>query len=82
MFSSDSDWLVVHEETNGIINGIKARHNIRHLIRISKQNTPDINRFKRQRQKMVKHTQTIRRQQPTNCLSVFDHFVGLAFKGI
>ena len=22
--------------------------------------------------------QTIRRQQPTNCLSVFDHFVGLA----
>ena len=30
---------------------------------------------------MVKHTQTIRRQQPTNCLSVFDHFVGLALKG-
>ena len=29
---------------------------------------------------MVKHTQTIRRQQPTNCLSVFDHFVGLAPK--
>ena len=29
---------------------------------------------------MVKHTQTIRRQ--TNCLSVFDHFVGLAFKGL
>ena len=29
---------------------------------------------------MVKHTQTIRRQQPTNCLSVFDHFVGLALK--
>ena len=25
---------------------------------------------------MVKHTQTIRR----NCLSVFDHFVGLALK--
>ena len=31
---------------------------------------------------MVKHTQTIRRQQPTNCLSVFDHFVGLAVKGL
>ena len=31
---------------------------------------------------MVKHTQTIRRQQPTNCLSVFDHFVGLALKGL
>ena len=28
---------------------------------------------------MVKHTQTIRRQQ-ANCLSVFDHFVGLALK--
>ena len=31
---------------------------------------------------MVKHIQTIRRQQPTNCLSVFDHFVGLALKGL
>ena len=31
---------------------------------------------------MVKYTQTIRRQQPTNCLSVFEHFVGLAFKGL
>ena len=29
---------------------------------------------------MVKHTQTIFQQQPTNCLSVFDHFVWLAFK--
>ena len=26
------------------------------------------------------NTQTIRRQQPTNILSVFDHFVGLALK--
>ena len=24
----------------------------------------------------------IRRQQPTNCLSVFDHFVGPALKGL
>ena len=32
--------------------------------------------------KMVKHTQTIRRQQPTNYLSVFDHFVGLVLKGL
>ena len=30
---------------------------------------------------MVKHTQTIRRKLLTNCLSVFDHFVGLALKG-
>ena len=29
---------------------------------------------------MVKHIQTIRRQQLTNCLSVFDHFVGLVLK--
>ena len=31
---------------------------------------------------MVKHTQTIRWQQPTSCLSVFDHFVKLALKGL
>ena len=31
---------------------------------------------------MVKHTQTMRQQKPTNCSSVFDHFVGLAHKGL
>ena len=31
---------------------------------------------------MVKHTQTIRRFFPTDCLSVFDYFVGLVFKGL
>ena len=31
---------------------------------------------------MLKHTQTIRRQQPTNCFSVFDHIVGLPLKGL
>ena len=31
---------------------------------------------------MVKHTQTIRLLFPTNCLSVFDHFVGLALRGL
>ena len=31
---------------------------------------------------MVKHTHTIRWQKPTNCLSVFDDFVGLALKGL
>ena len=36
--------------------------------------------FKHQPQKMVKHTQTIRRKQPTNCLSVFHHTEGLTFK--
>ena len=29
---------------------------------------------------MVKRTQVIRRQQMTNCFSVFVHFVGLALK--
>ena len=31
---------------------------------------------------MTKHTQTIRRQQPTNYLSGFGHFVGLAIEGL
>ena len=31
---------------------------------------------------MVKYNQIIRRKQPTNCLSVFYHFVGLALKGL
>ena len=31
---------------------------------------------------MVKHTQTIRRFFPTNCLSVFDHFLELALKAL
>ena len=35
---------------------------------------------KRQPHKMVKHTQTIHRFLPTNCLSLFDHFWGLALK--
>ena len=31
---------------------------------------------------MIKLTQTNLRQQLTNCLSLFDHFVGLALKGL
>ena len=31
---------------------------------------------------MVKHTQTVRRLTPRNCLSVFDHFVELELKGL
>ena len=31
---------------------------------------------------MVNHTQTIRRQIADEFLSVFDHFVGLALKGL
>ena len=40
------------------------------------------NSFKRQFHEMVKHTQTIRRQQTSNCFIVFDHFVGLALEGL
>ena len=36
----------------------------------------------RQPHKMIKHTQTVRRLLPTNCLSVLDHFVMLALKGL
>ena len=38
--------------------------------------------FSRQPHKMVRHTQKIRRQQSTNCLSLTDHFMGLAHKGL
>ena len=38
--------------------------------------------FKRQPHKWVKHTQTTRRQKPTTCLSVFDHFLGLMLTGL
>ena len=31
---------------------------------------------------MVKHTQTIRRQQLKNCLSMFDYFNELSLKGL
>ena len=32
--------------------------------------------------KIFKHTQTTCHLRPANCLSVFDHFVGLALKGL
>ena len=31
---------------------------------------------------MVKHTETVRRQQPTNCSSAFNRFVGLMLNGL
>ena len=37
--------------------------------------------LKRQSHKMVRHAQTVRRQQPTNFLSVFDHFLDWRLKG-
>ena len=41
-----------------------------------------VQHFKGQPHKMVKDTQTIRWQEPTNCLSVFDHFVELVLKAL
>ena len=38
--------------------------------------------FMRHLHNMGQHTQTTSRQQPTNCLSVLDHFVGLALQGL
>ena len=38
--------------------------------------------YKRQFHKIVKHTPAIRRLLTKNCFSVFDHFVGLALKGL
>ena len=38
--------------------------------------------FKHQPHKMVKHTQAICRLLSTKCVSVFDHFVRLALKGL
>ena len=38
--------------------------------------------FNRQPHKMVKPTQTIRRQQPANSWSAFDHFGELALKAL
>ena len=38
--------------------------------------------IKHQSHKMVSHTQTICRLLPTNCLRMFDHFWGLALKGL
>ena len=41
-----------------------------------------LNFFKREPHKMVKHTQTIRWLFPRTCLSVLDHFVDFALKGL
>ena len=42
----------------------------------------DLNPLSANHTKWLNTLKTIRRQQPTNCLSVFDHFVGLALKGL
>ena len=49
---------------------------------MSKINPNILSSFEPQPHKMATHTQTIHRQQPKNCLSEFNHFVGLALKGL
>ena len=49
---------------------------------LSSRSNSQINPLKHQPPTMVKHAQTTCWQQPTNCLSVFDHFWGLAIKGV
>ena len=55
---------------------------MRKTIMMTKWTKYFIKPLKHQSHKMVKHTQLICWQQPTNCLSVFDHFVGLALNGL
>ena len=54
------------------------------MIRIKSKQVPSYQSqyqpFKRQPHRMVKHTQTIRQLLLTNCLTVLDHFLGLALK--
>ena len=45
-------------------------------------NQKTLSLLKHQPQQLVKHTQTVRWLLPTNCLNVFDYFVGLAFQGL
>ena len=51
-------------------------------LRYHRERLWKLNPFSVNPHKMVKHTQTIGQQQLTNCLGVFDHFVGLALKGL
>ena len=56
------------------------QYNALRTLKFFPEKKPILLTFKQQNHKIVKHTQTIRRQKPTNCLSVFGHFVGLALK--
>ena len=67
---------IKYKTNNEISKWVSKLKKIKKLIK--KRNYP----FKHQTHEIVKHIQTIRREQPTNCLSVLDHFVGLALKGL
>ena len=71
----DYYWLTKSIETKILSN--VTNEPLKNLISILNLNSLSANSTK-----MVKHTQTICQLLPTNCLSVFDHFVGLVFKGL
>ena len=52
------------------------------LLQLGWNSVPDLNPFKRQPHKMVKHTQTIRQQIADKLFECVNHFVGLALKGL
>ena len=72
---------------NNKLSKIRERQPFRHfadpflnsLFQFSLKN-PRALTFKRQPHKMFKHTQAIFRLTSTNCMNVFDHFVGLLLK--
>ena len=53
-----------------------------HLISLQHKEKSEGELFKRQRHKIVKHTQKIHQLLPANYLRVFDHFVELSLKGL
>ena len=73
-------WLVSYlwEEAKHFAGKCEFAQDVSQNIQMSLMNSTQA--FKRQPHKMVRHTQTIRWQKPTNCMSVFDHFVGLTLK--
>ena len=53
-----------------------------HQLTLKRQPRKMVNQFVSNTQSVRQNTQSVRQQQPTNYLSVFDHFVGLALKGL
>ena len=47
-----------------------------------REHWPEISSPLKRQPKVVKHTKTVRWLLSRNCVSVFDHFVGLALKGL
>ena len=76
----------IYKRSRGFLSRKQQRryHSCHSIIQMNSKGSSNIFTFKplSATHKMVKHTQTIRRLLllPTNCFSVFDHFVGLVLK--